>query len=197
MPDIKQDLLGLQYSENFQILGMEEANIDLELPPASATSATVYGTVTDGTDPIADATVKLFDKSGMPYKHTLTDETGAFSISGIPAGTYSLGAVKDGYRLSDAAGVTLSENATTQINLLCTADATLSLGAIAGILTAVDLEDVSKPLAGLQKSPCATAPTSRLPPPIQPMTANLLSMMLRMGCIPCCLLPKATARYRP
>lgn len=148
MPDIKQDLLGLQYSENFQIQGMEEANIDLELPPASATSATVYGTVTDGTDPIADATVKLFDKSGMPYKHTLTDETGAFSISGIPAGTYSLGAVKDGYRLSDAAGVTLSENATTQINLLCTADATLSLGAIAGILTAVDLEGVSKPLAG-------------------------------------------------
>ena len=33
--------------------------------------------VTDGTSPIADATVKLFDSAGMPYKHTLTDATGA------------------------------------------------------------------------------------------------------------------------
>ncbi|MDR3766353.1 MAG: carboxypeptidase-like regulatory domain-containing protein [Butyricicoccus sp.] len=152
MPDIQQDLLRLQYSDSFAIQGMQEANIDLELPPASASSATVYGTVTDGTTPIADATVKLFDNAGMPYKHTLTDETGAFSMTGIPAGTYSLGAVKDGYRLSDAAGVTLSSNTTTQINLTCTPDATLSLGAIAGILTAADLEGISKPLAGAKIS---------------------------------------------
>ncbi len=29
MADIKQDLLGLQYSQNFDIKGIEEANIDL------------------------------------------------------------------------------------------------------------------------------------------------------------------------
>ncbi len=108
MADIKQDLLGLQYSQNFEIQGLQEANIDLELPPAAVSTATVYGVVSDGTDPIANATVKLFDNMGMPYKHTMTDESGAYSISGIPAGTYSLGAVKEGYRLSDAAGVTLS-----------------------------------------------------------------------------------------
>lgn len=35
MPDIKQDLLSLQFSQNFEIQGMEEANIDLQLPPRS------------------------------------------------------------------------------------------------------------------------------------------------------------------
>lgn len=151
MPDIKQDLLSLQFSQNFEIQGMQEANVDLELPPAAVSSATVYGVVTDGTSPIADATVKLFDSAGMPYKHTLTDATGAYSITGIPNGTYSLASVKDGYLLSDAAGVTLSAGSTTQINLVCIPEATLALGAIAGVLTVNDpLSAAVVPLAGAE-----------------------------------------------
>ncbi len=111
---------------------MQEANIDLQLPPASATSATLYGVVTDGALPVADATVKLFDSTGLPYQHTMTDAAGAYTLSGIPAGTYSLAAVKDGYLLSDAAGVTLSQGASTELNLTLSADPTLALGAIAG-----------------------------------------------------------------
>ena len=84
MADIKQDLLSLQYSDNFALQGMQEVNVDLELPPASTSLATVYGVVTDGTDPIPDATVKLFDSAGMPYQHTLTDASGAYSLTGIP-----------------------------------------------------------------------------------------------------------------
>lgn len=148
MADIKQELLALQYSPDFAIQGLQEANIDLELPPAAATSATVYGVVTDGADPIADATVKLFDQAGLPYQHTMTDANGAYTLTGIPAGTYTLGAVKEGYRLSDAAGVTLSSSATTQIDLVCTADATLALGAIAGVLTVASPEGTAQPLAG-------------------------------------------------
>lgn len=132
MADVKQDLLSLQYSQNFEIQGMQEANIDLQLPPASATSATLYGVVTDGALPVADATVKLFDSTGLPYQHTMTDAAGAYTLSGIPAGTYSLAAVKDGYLLSDAAGVTLSQGASTELNLTLSADPTLALGAIAG-----------------------------------------------------------------
>lgn len=148
MPDIKQDLLSLQYSQNFAIEGLQEANVDLELPPAAASTATVYGIVTDGSLPIANATVKLFDSTGMPYKHVLTDAAGAYSFSDIPAGTYSLGAVKEGYRLSDAAGVTLSASATAQVNLACSADATLSLGAIAGVLNVAGPGGISQPLGG-------------------------------------------------
>ena len=87
MPDTKQDLLSLQYSQNFDIKGTQEANVDLELPPATLTSGTVFGVVTDGTLPLADATVKLFDSARLPYKHTITDKAGAYSVSGVPAGT--------------------------------------------------------------------------------------------------------------
>ena len=146
MADIKQDLLGLEYSASFTLQGIQEADINLELPPVSGGSATVYGTVTDGTDPLADATVKLFDSTGAPFQHTLTDASGQYSMSGIPAGTYTIAAVKDGYRLSGALGVTLAASDTTQMNLTCTADATLTLGAIAGTITGGSIANVTMSL---------------------------------------------------
>ena len=153
MPEIKKDLLNLQYSENFEIQGIQEANIDLELTPSTPSTGTVYGVVGDGVNPIPNATVKLFDSKGMPYKHTITDVDGSYSMTDIPAGTYSLGAVKEGYLLSDAAGVTLADGVTTKIDLVCTQDTTLSLGVIAGVLTIKDLLDgSSKPLAGAKIS---------------------------------------------
>ena len=35
MADMRQDLLGLEYSSSFTLQGIQEANIDLELPPVS------------------------------------------------------------------------------------------------------------------------------------------------------------------
>lgn len=116
--------------------------------PAPETPATVYGVVSDGTTPIPNATVKLFDSTGMPYKHAITDETGAYTLSDVPAGTYSLAAVADGYRLSDAAGVTLTNGIDMQMNLVCVQDTTLSLGAIAGVLTVNNQLGVPVPLGG-------------------------------------------------
>lgn len=147
MADIKQDLLGLQYSKDFTIQGMQEADVDLNLSPASNKSATVHGKVTDGANPIPNATVKLFDNKGLPFKHTLTNENGEYTMDGVPAGTYSIGTVKDGYRLSDTVGVTSSENDVTEINFVCTPDVTLSLGAIAGILTIIEHEGNKEPLS--------------------------------------------------
>lgn len=147
MADIKQSFLGLKYSTDFNIHGMQEADIDLNLSPVISTSATIYGQVTDGTNPVANATVKIFDSKGLPFKHTLTDENGEYTMDGIPANTYSVGTVKGGYRLSNAAGVTLSANDTTEINFSLTPDATLSLGAIAGVLTIGDHEGENVPLA--------------------------------------------------
>lgn len=147
MADIKQDLLGLEYSPSFELQGIQEADVNLELPPAPGATATVYGTVTDGTDPLADATVKLFDKTGAPFQHTITDAAGRYSLSGVPAGTYTISAVKKGCRLSDARGVTLSTSDTTKIDLVCAVDSTLALGAIAGVLTTLVGTDAT-PLAG-------------------------------------------------
>ncbi len=148
MADIKQDLFSLQYSQSFDIQGTEEANIDLELSPSPKAAATVFGTVTDGTNPIPNATVKLFDSQGMPYQHTLTDDAGAFSLTDIPAGTYSLAAVAEGYILSNSFGVTLVSGSTMQADLVCLAESTLSLGAIAGVLTANNQQGISSPLGG-------------------------------------------------
>ena len=147
MADIKQDLLSLNYSTSFELKGMEEADINLSLTPAVPPTASVYGTVTDGTLPLPDATVKLFDSLGVPYQHTLTDASGAYTFSAVPAGTYSVGAVLSGYPMSSAVGVTLTEGGSTEVPLVCTADATLSLGTIAGVLSAVTLQG-TKPLAG-------------------------------------------------
>ena len=150
MADITQDLLQLQYSQNFPISGMQEADINLTLPPVPTATATVFGTVTDGADPIPDATVKLFDSLGAPYQHTVTDENGAYTLEGIPAGTYTVAGVKDGYLLSDGAGVVLSSGDTTQVNLVCTQDASLALGTIAGVVQLVNL--VQTPLSGAKIS---------------------------------------------
>lgn len=147
MADIKQDLLALEYSPTFTLQGIQEANVNLQLPPVSAGFATVYGTVTDGTAPLADATVKLFDSTGAPFQHTLTDATGQYTLNGVPAGTYTISAVKDGYLLSAPMGVTLTNGDTTQITLTCTVEPTLALGAVAGVLTTNNGTTIT-PLAG-------------------------------------------------
>lgn len=108
------------------------------------------GTVTNGTDPIPDATVNLFDSAGLPYQHTMTNALGEYTLNGVPAGTYSIAAVADGYLMSPAAGVTLSSGDTTAIPLVCTVDTTLALGAIAGILTVAGT--ASTPLGGAKVS---------------------------------------------
>ena len=146
MADVKQDLLGLQYSASFPIEGLQEQTVELNLSPAPPMAASLYGVVTDGVNPIPDATVKLFDSYGAPYLHTLTDESGAYSFSGVPAGTYSVAAVQTGYPVSSPVGVTLTAGAATEINITCTADASLTLGAIAGVLTVI--AEGNPPLAG-------------------------------------------------
>ena len=151
MADIKQDFLSLNCSASFPIQGMEEADINLSLSPATGSLATVYGTVTDGTLPLPNATVKLFDSRGVPYQHTVTDQTGAYTLSNIPAGTYSIGAVLPGYLMSGTTAPSLAQGSTTQIPLVCAPDATLALGAIAGVLTAT-ADGLTSPLGGAKVS---------------------------------------------
>lgn len=148
MADMVKDLLSLQYSSNFSLEGIQEENVDLNLPPAPELSATIYGTVTDGGIPVADATIKVFDAAGQPYRHTVTNTAGEYTFSDIPAGSYSLGAVAEGYRLSDLQPVTLTADSTTEVPFAVVKDATLTLGAIAGVVSARLLTGGTMPLAG-------------------------------------------------
>lgn len=112
-----------------------------------AASATVYGTVTDGTNPLPNATVKLFDSLGVPYRHVMTDVAGAYSLDNVPAGTYSIAAALDGYIMSPSSLLTLSSGSSIEVPLVCRSEAALALGAIAGTATTIDLAG-SAPVAG-------------------------------------------------
>ena len=112
-----------------------------------AASATVYGTVTDGTNPLPNATVKLFDSLGVPYRHVMTDVAGAYSFDNVPAGTYSIAAALDGYIMSPSSLLTLSSGSSIEVPLVCRSEAALALGAIAGTATTIDLAG-SAPVAG-------------------------------------------------
>ena len=89
---------------------------------------------------MADATVKVFDSAGMPYQHTLTDASRRYTITDLPEGTYTVAAAKEGYLLSPASGVALSAGSTQDVPLLLTPEPTLSLGAIAGVLSVLQPE---------------------------------------------------------
>lgn len=162
MADLQKDLLGLKYSPNFEVAGMQEADIDLVLDTVVNTTTTVYGTVTDVNGPIPNATVKVFDKNGLPFKHTLTDEKGEYTVDGLPADTYSVGVVKDGYRMTDRKGVTLTDSDTIELNFVMQVDASLSLGVIAGILTVGTHDNDGKkvPLSGAKISLIDSANTT-------------------------------------
>ena len=147
MADIMQDVLNLNYSPSFDIQGMQEADINLSLSPSVAASATVYGTVTDGTNPLPNVTVKLFDSLGVPYRHVMTDVAGAYSFDNVPAGTYSIAAALDGYIMSPSSLLTLSSGSSIEVPLVCRSEAALALGAIAGTATTIGLAG-SAPVAG-------------------------------------------------
>lgn len=147
MADIMQDVLSLNYSSGFEIQGMQEADVNLSLSPAVAASATVYGTVTDGANPLPNATVKLFDSLGAPYRHVMTDASGAYSFDKVPAGTYSIAAVLEGYVMSPSSSLTLSSGSSVEVPLVCQSAPALALGAIAGTATTLGLAG-SVPVAG-------------------------------------------------
>ena len=54
MAGIVKDLLGLQYSENFLIEGIQEENVNLKASSGQGSSAVVFGKVMDGENPVAE-----------------------------------------------------------------------------------------------------------------------------------------------
>lgn len=148
MADTKRDLLSLQYSRIIGIQGIQEQVVDLSLEEAQNIETTISGTVTDNGTPIAGATVKVFDKDGTPFMHTLTSQEGNYYFENLPAGTYSVAVAQKGYRLSQAAATTLSAGDTATLNFSMEKDETLALGTVTGVLTTG---------SGINKAPVADA----------------------------------------
>ncbi len=142
MADLQKDLLGLQYSPNINIQGTQEQVANLTLDQAHDINTSISGTVKDGDDPVPNATVKVFDKNGNPFMHTTTDEQGKYLFESLPVDAYSIAVAHRGYRLSPPQAVSLSSGDTVIIDFSLTKDVSLSLGAIAGVVsTNVEEED--------------------------------------------------------
>ena len=111
------------YSPQFDITGRQEQteNLNLVLNPA-ATSGILKGTVTSGGTPISGATVKVFSTNDVPVEHTNTGGNGQYTIADLPAGSYKVTAIADGYLLPVTIPITIQTNKTTITNIVLTVD---------------------------------------------------------------------------
>ncbi len=105
------------------------------IPPV-ITTGTISGTVTDGTNPLAGATVSL-TVSGSVYS-AATAGNGSYSILNVPAGTgYTVTAGLTGYTGANKTNVNVTANTTTSgVNLTLSAippaTYTVSIGSLTG-----------------------------------------------------------------
>jgi quercetin dioxygenase-like cupin family protein len=121
---------------------------------SAAFVGTVDGTVTDGANPISGVTVTAYTPAGLSAGFASTNASGAYSITGLPAGTYFvrtfnvLGYVDQLHSGFDCVNcsvfsgtpVTVSDGASTNINFALTAGGGIS-GSVLG---------EGAPLAGVQ-----------------------------------------------
>lgn len=102
MNELKDEYI-LQYSDQLNLKEFEElaTDLDLEVVPIPDDGGITGVVVDESGDPVDGATVKIFDLNFNPVKHTMTDEEGNYSITGIKEGSYQVYAIKDGYKLSN------------------------------------------------------------------------------------------------
>ncbi len=129
----KKDLYALNYSTKFTLEGIEEQAIDIVLDEATSVGGSLVGNVVDAdNNPVEGATVKIYDGAGRPYRHTLTDSNGDYSINNLPKGNYSSTAVKDGYALTQNQIFVLSEQEVRTVDFVLTRQE--KLATIAGVI---------------------------------------------------------------
>ncbi len=136
---IIKDMYDLKYSTQFVNEGIQESQIDLVLETSTVGGSSVTGTVVDPSgNPIPNATVKLFDKDGVPYLHTLTNELGQYTFTDLNSDNYSVTVVKDGYVITLPYGFFLQEEDTFTYQFTITPDQSLELSSIAGHIYTTD-----------------------------------------------------------
>lgn len=99
---------------------MQEADINLSLPPASVTTATVFGTVTDALDVVLASTYSADD--------------GEFVFYDLADGTYHLMASAEGYVTTSAMTVTISAGSLVNVAVTMQVDTRTYNGTVSGIV---------------------------------------------------------------
>lgn len=125
-------------SENMTSEGRQESQINLQLEENNEKNVGVItGTVSDpegiGVD---NATVKLCTSDTAPYAHINTNVIGKFTLTSIPAGSYLITAIKEGYNLANPISITVRNNKKTDINITISPDPDANKNVIFGIVKA-------------------------------------------------------------
>lgn len=131
-----EEKYSLEPSEQFNLVGREEKNEDLQLSPSiEPDSGSISGTVhgSDGT-PIAGATIKLFDNTGQPFEHVNSNSSGLFDFAGIPAGSYFITASKPGFLTPSRIPVSVIQNGSASVDITMSVDPNANSNALYGIV---------------------------------------------------------------
>ncbi|MNP06656.1 Cna protein B-type domain protein [compost metagenome] len=107
------------------------------LPNTNETLNTVYGIVVDNLDaPIEDATVVLINSTNSEiFSITTTIDDGEYAIYNVPAGSYLLKVIKQGYISPSSTALTLTTSENESQNVILTIDSNIDNGVITGIIT--------------------------------------------------------------
>src|ERR1700739_69215 len=97
------------------------------LPTGAATAQSLYGTIVGVvTDPseavVPDARVEATQTETNEKRTATTNDSGVYTLSTVPAGTYIVSIAKSGFDVFEARGINLTINTTARV------DAKLTLG---------------------------------------------------------------------
>src|SRR5690349_17359001 len=95
------------------------AGLLLALPAAAQTTGTLSGQVVDANSqqPVGDAVVIAQSPALQGEQTAVTDATGAFEITLLPAGTYALSVQREGYQPFTQGGLTVRLDRTIKVKL--------------------------------------------------------------------------------
>lgn len=147
----KQDNYLLNYSDDVVLNNLEEVVVDLSLESVDIVSTGgCTGVIVNSTGvEVEGATVKIFDLNFNPIKHTMTNSAGVYSITGISSGEYIVYAVKKGYEMSTKRQITITDEILTLTDIAITANSSISLGTLYGMVYDSNKKSLSKVLVTL------------------------------------------------
>lgn len=112
----------------------QSTTLNIVLVALGAANSTIQGfTVDNFGDPIVGARVQI-TAGPLSNRFDLSDNTGFYQITGLPAGTYTLRATASGHD-NDVQVATVAQDATARVDFRLTANPALQVGAIAGRVT--------------------------------------------------------------
>lgn len=147
------DLYKLGHSETHSIKKIgEEVRIDLQLSESNKSkSGTVYGTITDKEGvPIEGATIKIMDSYYNPINHSITDDTGKYTINNLIANTqYEIFAVKEHYTLNKGISFVVRSNQSIKKDFILENASNIDTSIITGEVIDINGKNVRETLVEL------------------------------------------------